>query len=86
MLQSSYKPFEERQICFWLAFICVQACGFSGCSGFGFFPLFGGFCFGFVMMISVFPELDVSGKGEGLVGSQFSAFVPSHTDLQYEQS
>lgn len=39
------------------------------------------------VMNSVLPELNVLGKGEGLlVGSQFSALVPSHTNLKYEQS
>lgn len=38
-------------------------------------------------MNSVLTELNVLGKGEGLLlGSQFSALVPSHTDLKYEQS
>lgn len=38
------------------------------------------------MMNSVSPELNVLGKGKGLVGSQFSVLVPSHADLEYEQS
>lgn len=37
-------------------------------------------------MNSMVPEVNVFAKGEGLVGSQFSAPVPSHTDLEYEQS
>lgn len=37
-------------------------------------------------MNSILPELNVLVEGETLVGSQFSALVPSHTDLEYEQS
>lgn len=38
------------------------------------------------VMNSVVPELNVFAKEEGLVGSQFSSLVPSHTDHEYEQS
>lgn len=35
MLHSSLRPFEERPVCFCLAFVCVQATsGFSGLCGF----------------------------------------------------
>lgn len=50
----------------------------------GVFVLFS-FFFGLkYKVMSMLPDLHV--LGERLVGSQFDALVPSHTDLEYKQS
>lgn len=78
--------------CWWFffCFVFVSLFCFSGVVYLGFFfcLVWGFFCYvkkhGLKHQL---PELNFLGKGEGLlVVSQFSALVPSHTNLKYEQS
>lgn len=82
-----------------MGFLGVQGFGFCGVFfcflfSFVFLELFvwGYFCYvkkhglKHQVMNSVLPELNVLGREGLLVGSQFSALVPSHTNLKYEQS
>lgn len=75
-------------VCFVFFFLLF----FWSCLGFFLCLVWGYFCYvkkhglKHQVMNSVLPELNVLGREGLLVGSQFSALVPSHTDLKYEQS